>query len=225
MSTEPEHIPFTDPRHPWSGLPPEQLAYLQAQEDATRELAARYPGLPAMTLSIMGGDLASMRHWRAKWAAGDVGGAVAVAMTGSYYRWALAIELVQRGGLDVAWLDENIAGLWTGSDPDDTLPVNLAVWRDAWRRHGRVPIRDGKPLPAGRRITVFRGGATYEPGCAWTTNPKIAGTFARGAGLRVPIRGGTVVRGTVDRRDVLAYLTGRGEFEVIVDPRRVALAG
>jgi hypothetical protein len=56
-------------------------------------------------------------------------------------------------------------------------------------------------------------------GFAWTTDPKVAGSFARGAGLRVPVRGGKVITGRVRIDHVLAYITSRKESEVIVDPR------
>jgi hypothetical protein len=121
------------------------------------------------------------------------------------------------------WFLGECASLWRGADPDDTDPENLEVWRRLYRLNGSHYIRDGRPLPAGQYVTVYRGGAPLEPGIAWSTDPKIARKFANGAGLRVRTHG-EVIRGEVHRKHVLAYITGRGEAEVIVDPKYVVHA-
>ena len=70
---------------------------------------------------------------------------------------------------------------------------------------------------------MYRGGNPFEvrKGFAWTTDPKIAQKFADGAGERIQRVNGVVVVGYVRPSVVLAFLTERGESEVIVDPRLV----
>ena len=104
-------------------------------------------------------------------------------------------------------------------DPDDTDGRYLRLWKSAWVANGRHYIRDGRSLPrSGRLLTVYRGQMPEDKfGIAWTTDPKIAQVFANGAGARVP-QNGTVFMAHVHRDHVYAYLTGRGESEVILDP-------
>ena len=56
---------------------------------------------------------------------------------------------------------------------------------------------------------------------AWTIDRDIAEKFANGAATRQANRGGVIYQATVDRSRILGYLTGRGESEVIVDPKDV----
>jgi hypothetical protein len=217
-------IDIDDPRHPWSSLPEHQKERLRFDQPAIEEIARRFPDLPPVTQIVMGGDLGSMRYWRSQYQKGEVDAEKAIHLTGSYFRWNLACEMLSQHLVEPSWFDSEVCDLWRGSDPDDTDPANLTIWRGVASRNGGY-VRDGRPLPRGSRVVVFRGGwPVVEPGIAWTTDPKIASKFARGAGLRVNASGGQVARGSVARQDVLAYITGRGESEVIVDPRLVRVA-
>jgi hypothetical protein len=201
--------------------------------EQTNEIAAdlvrKMPGLHYITASIMANDILSARYRTEQVESGERKAEQVVWLIGSYARWDWAVTMLAAGRLTDAWFDENIADLWRGSDPDDTSAVNLSVWKTAARKSGSY-VRDGRPLPKGKDgfITVFRGGppamSTLQ-GFAWTTDPKIAQKFASGAGERIQRKDGVVIKGTVMRSQVLAYLTGRGESEVIVDPLNVRGVG
>ena len=127
-----------------------------------------------------------------------------------------------------------LPSLWRGADPDDSDPEFLAMWYAAWEANGREPLHDGSPLGYGdpddmyHRLTVYRGQdpspAGTRPkgnGIAWTLDKRTANKFANGAATRQHDRGGVILRGTVKRRYVLGYMTGRGEEELIINPDRV----
>jgi hypothetical protein len=65
-------------------------------------------------------------------------------------------------------------------------------------------------------VTVYRAGAL--DGFAWTTERETADYLARQYGLA------PVTEGTVAKRDVLAYITGRGEAELVICPENVKRA-
>jgi hypothetical protein len=202
-------------------------AALKEWADKTNEIAAdlvkAMPGLHYITASVMANDLLSARYRSEQVAAGEAKAEDVVWLIGSYARWDWAVTMVAAGRLPEAWFDENIADLWRGSDPDDTNPAYLAIWKTAARRNGGY-VRDGRGLPRSASLTVYRGGPptpATRRGFAWTTDPKIAAKFASGAGERIQRKDGVVISGIVNRKDVLAYITGRGESEVIVDPARV----
>jgi hypothetical protein len=83
------------------------------------------------------------------------------------------------------------------------------------------------------RFTVYRGqqSAEHGPGFSWTIDRARAHWFAhtRGAERMALLAAGTwskgagvVLRGVVSKTDVLCYLSGRGEDEIIVHPSRIA---
>lgn len=87
-------------------------------------------------------------------------------------------------------------------------------------------------------LTIFRGLESYEdgrpahdgdrayPGLSWTVALDVAKDFAFGAEAeeeREPRTSGVVVMGEVARSDVLAFLCGRNEYEVVVDPKDVSI--
>lgn len=66
-------------------------------------------------------------------------------------------------------------------------------------------------------IWLYRGQRAEDPiGISWTTKRSVAKKFASGAGFRTKIDG-VVYATQVRRMNCLAYITGRGEHEVIVD--------
>jgi hypothetical protein len=186
------------------------------------------PDIHPLTATVIASDLYSAERATKELEAGLITADQAVWTTGSYARWNLVRALMLVGQLDEAWLDENILRLWQGCDPDDTDPENLVIWQMARNRHGGM-LRDGRPLPQGARgtihsVRVYRGGPPVtgtRNGIAWTTDPKIAQRFANGAGERVQRTNGVVIEGYVHDSKVLAYITGRNESEVIVEPKDV----
>ena len=206
-----------------------QMAALKAWADETNEIAAEItaadPSIHFMTAAVMAGDILSARHRTKQVVEEGVDPTTVYFMVGSYARWDWVVTMVREGRITDEWFAKNIADLWRGSDPDDTSTSNLMIWRKAYNANGGL-IRDGRPLPkpgGDRMIKVFRGGSPFsvKSGFAWTTDPKIAGKFAQTMGGRARVAGGVVVTGLVKPSDVLAYLTERGESEVIVDPRLV----
>jgi hypothetical protein len=150
----------------------------------------------------------------------------ALLFTGSYGRLDLLLAAYDNG---LAIENEVLDGLiewWSGSDPDDTDPRFLTLWKRAWERnHNRfITDPDGTDLPMRRRIRIYRGQDLDAPiGIAWSTSSRVARKFANGAATRQVGRGGVVLTGTVNRTDILAYLTDRHENEVIVDPDTVEI--
>ena len=185
--------------------------YATEHQRILTELLADNPGL-GITAYVMAGDLAIAAQMTAMARAGKLSAVDAAWRVGSFARLDWAIEHCPD-----AWVIENLPALWRDSDPDDTKPEYLALWRRAFITNGGRIICDGEPL-AERRLELFRGQMRGEPlGLSWTTNRDTATSFAEGAGVRRPITNGIVYRAVVSRRFALAYLTGRNEDEVVLD--------
>ncbi|RYE99523.1 MAG: hypothetical protein EOO77_35395 [Oxalobacteraceae bacterium] len=120
---------------------------------------------------------------------------------------------------------EIISQVWTDSE---NIWENDEGWRDILTRdipnRHRMMTREeqGRLDFLGDTIRVFRGysGEGTPDGLSWTTNREKAEWFADRFGDGEPI----VVEGEVDRRDVIAYLMGRNECEVIALPEHVRRA-
>lgn len=182
--------------------------------------------LPVITAFIMAGDRLSAGVAEEMVRAG-VPFDQALIHVGSYAVVDWALRMYEAGFTKHVHLLHILPGLWSGSDPDDTDPRFLWLWEKAWRRNGtRTILSDpGNPLPlpaigGTSWLTVYRGqDAGAKPGIAWTLDEAVARKFANGAALRVGYRPNPeVMKAVVRPRKVLAYLTGRGESEVIVDP-------
>lgn len=198
------------------------LAGVERQQKLADDLAETMPTVDSITRYIIAGDLLSAERAMAMVQSGEWDAERALDLTGSYARLNFALELNERGYLTEAALLAALPHLWRGSDPDDTDPRFLALWRKAFNANGRSPVRDGRPLPPGKVLVVFRGQAAGEPyGIAWSLDPKVAQKFARTLGGRTTRQGGVVYHGWVMRPNIMAYLTGRQEAEVIVDPAHV----
>jgi len=196
------------------------IAYGQQTSEIAERLMKDDPNIPFVTATIIAGDLMSADRATSELNAG-VPFDRAVWMVGSYARWDWALQMLAQGAVSEEDFAAMICRLWSASDPDDTKTDNLRVWQRVFASTGGV-IRDGRPLPNQKPLVVFRV-ITQEDelaGIAWTTDPKIAAKFAAGAGLRIKTDG-RVLRGTCDPHHVLAYITGRGESEVIIDPRLI----
>lgn len=208
----------------------EMLADMIRRSEQEQPIIERlvHEGVHPITAHIMAGDILSAQRATEMVAKGTPV-EKAYFLVGSYARWDWTVAMLVAGKVSEQWFADHICDLWSGSDPDDTSEQNLRLWRRFWARNGGATIRDGKALTRARSsstglVKVYRGGMPGDltNGFAWTTDPKIAQKFALGAGTRVRIEGGVVVSGQVRPGQVLAYITGRGEAEVIVDPHLVS---
>ncbi|MCI0393266.1 MAG: hypothetical protein MOB07_31440 [Acidobacteria bacterium] len=166
-----------------------------------------------VTADIMATDIVSGELMWAEVESGRRPAEEVVWCVGSYAR----LEWAMRHCSDKFVL-ENLPKLWAGSDPDDTQPEYLALWRRAFERNGRKVVCDERPLPALYRYHLYRGQERSEPqGISWTLDRDIACKFACGAGVRRPLEDPVILERFAHPDLVLAYLTGRGENEVIID--------
>lgn len=182
------------------------------------------PRLPFVSRFVMAGDIRQGEDALAFVRSGKWAPEQAVVMTGSYARVTVATTLVREGYLTTEWLLSKWPELWRGSDPDDTDPALWDIWQQAFERNDcHLVVDEGVELPGkGNRIRIYRGQRAGDPvGCAWTTDMKVAKAFASHGGTRSPMQGGRVLRVVVPKAMVLAYITGRGEAEVIIDPRQM----
>lgn len=180
------------------------------------ELMSKYPD-GGITNVVMAGDIQTAEKMRDLVSAGKMRAADAVNFVGSYARFDFAIAQLTNDQL----LDR-LPELWIGCDPDDTELSYLALWRAAKKRNNDQIIKDGKALPQNR--ILYRGQDMKDPlGFSWTTDAAIAKKFAAGAGVRRPNRHPVIYRTGFQRSNVLAFLTGRGESEVILDIERMNL--
>lgn len=116
--------------------------------------------------------------------------------------------------------------VWSSSEPDDTEPAWLRLWRRAFAANGRSIVTDAKRVPSAKTWIVYRGeeGKPKKRGIAWTTKREVAEYFANRFGIdQIAKQPGTVYVGEVDRADILGYVTGRSEMEVIVPVSRVRI--
>jgi hypothetical protein len=199
------------------------VARAKEEEPIVTRLVAQ--GVHPITAHIMAGDILSAKRATEMVERGEMPAERATHLVGSFARWDWVLTMLAAGRIHESWLALNVCDLWSGSDPDDTNPHYLALWERLRTINGGV-IRDGRPLPKGAKgglLRVYRGGPAVglPDGFAWTTDPKVAQRFAMGAGARIPIKGGVVIAGDVKPGYVLAFITGRGESEVIVSPRHV----
>lgn len=199
----------------------EQTAEFEKRSEMAQELMAKDPKLSHISAIVIAGDmLTAERSWQ--WLQEGMPFEEALPFVGSYGRLDFAARAIADARVDATVVFEMLPELWCGSDPDDTDPRFLDLWTDAWNANGRKTITDGKRLPKGEILTVYRGQdeavdlAAY--GIAWSLDQAIAEKFARGAATRQANRGGTVYSALVHSKNVMGYLTGRGESEVIVNP-------
>jgi hypothetical protein len=202
-----------------------QLRDLAAQHEIDAKVAEEFmaadPRLPFISALIMAGDKRSADAATKMLADGESYHS-AQTRVGSYFRLDWSVRAMEAGHVSLDDLLDELPELWRGSDPDDLDPRYLDLWKKAFVRNGRKYVRDGRALPRTKLLTIYRGqDEDAEFGIAWTTNPKIAAKFANGAATRESHRGGVVYYATVARNNVLGFVTGRGENEIIVDPRNV----
>jgi hypothetical protein len=182
------------------------------------------PRIPFISAYVMARDLMSADRSLQWLRDGTHTWGVAEAFCGSYGRLDLRIRAYEEGLITEAQAVDNLPHMWSASDPDDMDPRFLALWRQAFRLNGGKVLRDkpGSKYPRHRPLVIYRGQDEGAPfGISWTFNHKTAVKFANGAATRQHNRRGVVYSATVQRQNILGYMTGRGEAEVIVPPERV----
>lgn len=197
----------------------QQVADMQRDAERATKLMDADPTLPFISALVIARDMASadrslnwLREGKHPWHRAEV-------FCGSYGRLDLRVRAHAEGLITDEEALEDLPSTWSGSDPDDTDPRFLALWKSAVEANGGVYLRDDKALPRKTYLTVYRGQDMGVPfGIAWSLDRRVAVKFANGAATRQRNRGGVVYKGMVKRSDVLGYMTGRKEDEVVLDP-------
>lgn len=185
------------------------------EAELANALLKESPKLGPITAFVMAGDMASAEG-ATELVRSGVSPARALNFVGSYARFQWAIDNLPR-----KTLLKKLPSLWSGADPDDTKPEYLELWYEAWNANCQGAVLDDEQneLPHGI-LTVYRGQPkSGARGISWTRDINTARKFSRTGGGRGAISDGVVLRAKVSAGDVLAYITGRGESEVIVDPQ------
>jgi hypothetical protein len=173
------------------------------------ELAAEVKDVPMWTSITIGQDMASAERATELVQAG-MKPAKALVFIGSYGRVGWALEHLPRKDLLL-----RICDLWAMSDPDDTDPKFAVMWQSLFWLHGGIFL-DGPPLPDDDPLRLYRGQKPGEAsGISWSLKREVAVKFAKGAAERRGDMNGVVLEAQAPRKDILAYLTKRGEEEVI----------
>lgn len=191
-------------------LPSKAELRKQAREFSAIHRRLRGEGVPFVTALVMAGDIQTAARADEMLAAGESPREL-VWRVGSYARFEWAVKNLPRRTL-FSILPE----LWVASDPDDTRPEYLALWREAYRRNGGRTVTDGPALPSGL-LTIYRGQVGERIGISWTLDKGVAEKFARTGGGRGSVVGGKVLTRRVHSSQVFAYLTQRNESEIIYD--------
>lgn len=128
------------------------------------------------------------------------------------YRLTLLDQLFRAGEISTQELRYLLPPLWTGSEPDDTDPRWLQLFKDA----GYVTDLPGNSSWASQ-IPIYRGQERDgKLGISWSTNKTVAEFFATRYG-----RDGEVVYGFAYPNRILGYLKNRSEDEIVIDPSDV----
>lgn len=199
------------PAEIWEDLMRKSIRQFEIMNDLTQAM----PWLPFIGALVMAGDMAHGELIEERVKKGALTVKEAIPLLGSYVRFPFAVR-----NLPDEELFPRLPDLWVSSDPDDTKVEYLQLWRRAFKANKNRIIKDNpnSRLAGGMTVQLFRGQRRDDPlGIAWSTDPHIAHKFAKGAGVRGPISGGTVISITALKDNVIAYLTERGEWEVILD--------
>lgn len=171
-------------------------------------------GMAPIQATVVAGDLVSAEEWSERVKNGE-DPTKCFWCIGSYARFEWA-----RKHLPKEIFEKNLIDLWRDSDPNDSTDI-LPFWESQKTRIGEILI-DENPLPDGDVFVIYRGQAPGNLGISWSLDQEVAKRFARTGGGRVPIPNGSAYVGRVHRKDVIAYITGRGEQEIIVDPKKIS---
>ena len=188
----------------------------QAHAELAQEIARTDPSIGFVNAFILAGDRLSAIRASALLEAGILDLEKAFSSIGSYSRLEWGLKNVPREDLI-----KRLPALWAWSDPDDTNPDLARLWVSAWKANKQKMLRDSdSKLPCKNgRVTLWRGQRKGQSvGISWTADEAIARKFSRCGGLRLNIPDGILLQGSFPTRAVMAYLTGRKESEVVINP-------
>jgi hypothetical protein len=193
--------------------------FVEKAKRETEIAATLDASLPMLTRIVMAGDLRQAQDSLRSLRAGSIDIDRAMILTGSYGRMALLVQAIDESLVPLGKALDLLPQWWPSSDPDDTDPRLISLWESAFSRKGGLVTDEGHDLPRKSWLTIWRGQRTTDPiGCAWSLDRGIAERFARGASYRTAIENPQIIEAKVPRGIILAYLTGRGEEEVIINP-------
>jgi hypothetical protein len=175
-------------------------------------------GADQITAIIMAGDMLSRRRADDRLTKGETVEQASI-MVGSYSRFDWVVDQYHMGRIGVEDLSNWICELWCGADPNDTNPEFLVVWEQCHNYKGAT-LYDEKPLPDGEEFTIYRGqddDSDWSIGLSWSLSKEVAIRFANGAAVR-SFQDGYLATAKVDRNNIMAYISGRNEEELIIDP-------
>jgi hypothetical protein len=187
------------------------------------DLMAKDPGLPYISAYIQAQDLAGMPRADEAMERGEPW-FEAIGWLGSYARLEWLKQRVEDGTIpreEVYEDRERLCDLWRGSDPDDTDQFWLEMWEDAFTSYGGMVTDEGNAPEANEDgyVTLYRGDTSEMPsGIAWSTNRDVALKFANTGGGRAGRADGHLFEAHVHIDNIYAYITGRNEFECIINP-------
>lgn len=180
--------------------------------------------LPFLTRVVMANDMRQAEDALAAARAGEIDAKRALVYSGSYSRMQTLVSLVEEDLLSLDDALDLLPETWPISDPDDTDPAYVDLWQQAFDRKGGLVTDEGKSLPKRGTLTIYRGQRKGDKiGCAWSLSETIAEKFMRGASYRTAVPDGIMLQADVPKGMILAYLTGRGEEEVILDPTPLSI--
>lgn len=194
------------------------------QQEIMDKLAKAHPTWNFVTLHVMSGDMETSERVDVEYQKGALDFETALNLLGSYARWDFVVREMQKGVISIYDFHSKMCSWWSAADPDDTEDSTLRLFKDAKATNGKYKTDEDKNLPETEFLTIYRGQDDPKDkiGFAWTLDYHVAAKFAKGAWARCP-RHGVVITGLCKREDVLAYITGRGEQEIIIDPKLVQI--
>lgn len=207
-------------------MPPEifksledEAARFGRQQELASQIMDKDPKLSYISALIIAGDMMGLEHAN-EMIENGVPFTKALWRVGSYSRLEFTIDQLDKGNATLDKVIPILPQLWSGSDPDDTNQRFFDLWLLAYEANDYKTIYDeGKKLPWKKILTIYRGQDEGAPaGIAWSLSEEIAQKFANGAATRQYNRAGIIYKAKIARKNVIAYLTGRGEQEVIVNP-------
>jgi hypothetical protein len=151
------------------------------------------------------------------------------------YRLDALLEIMDSAGFwddptPVFW--DLLVTVWMDSE---NIHQNLDAWRDLWsvasksqeNGYGAIHphVMDDEELAAFQAlpetVTVYRGTSHRKviSGMSWTTDKTKAEWFA--TRFTTPHQSKNIAKGIIAKKDILAYLIGRGESEVVAFPEDI----
>lgn len=132
------------------------------------------------------------------------------------WRYDKLCDWWDRGRITESELREILPGIWMDVEfPSSNLSDPAYLWHEAGFCTDNEEEWEALPDP----LPIYRGGRP--DGIAWTVSKQMARFFAHR--FHALHENPTMWRAVVPKNEVLGYLTGRGEQEVVVEPYRFDL--